>query len=60
MLEDLANLPPAERAVRYRELADEAKRYAESAGFPKTREAYLLMAQQWIRLAEDLESRRAL
>jgi hypothetical protein len=57
VLEELSNLPPSARAERYRELALEADRYAEKSS-EAARQAYRLMAEQWRKLAEDLEGRR--
>ena len=57
MLEELSNLPPSERAKRYRELAAEADRYAENSS-EAVRQSYRIMAEQWRKLADDLERRR--
>ena len=52
---DLSELPPAERAARYRELAAEALERAQAAGGEDIRQSYRLMAEQWNKLAADLE-----
>ncbi len=54
MLEELGKLPPAERAKRYRALADEADRAAAAAS-PAVKQSYVIMAEQWRKLADDLE-----
>ncbi|HYM18560.1 MAG TPA: hypothetical protein VEU06_08360 [Micropepsaceae bacterium] len=49
-------LPPQMRAKRYRELADDARREAANAR-GDTRDSYQAIAEQWDKLAEDLEKR---
>ena len=49
-------LPPPMRAKRYRELADDARREATNAT-GNTRDSYQAIAEQWDKLAEDLEKR---
>jgi len=51
-----SELPPVERAKRYRQLAEDARREAESAK-GTMRESYLTIARQWIELADGLEKR---
>ena len=57
MLQDLQDLSPSERARHYRELADEAVRHADGAP-QSVRQAYLIMAEQWRRLAREAENLR--
>jgi len=42
---DFAHLPPKERAKRYRELADDARREAAKATSEAVRESYLIIAK---------------
>jgi hypothetical protein len=56
MTEDISKLPLEEQIKRYRQMAaDAASVAAKSTG--TTREAYKLMAEQWRKLAEDIEAR---
>ena len=48
---DFSELPLSERAKRYRQLAEDALREAEQAD-ESVRSAYLLIAEQWNRLAQ--------
>ena len=57
MLNALQDLPASERARLYRELADEAVRHADGAP-QSVQQAYLIMAEQWRRLAHDAEGMR--
>jgi hypothetical protein len=53
---DISDLPPAERAKRYRQLADDAElegRRAEGAA----RQSYTLIAATWRRLADEIEAK---
>ena len=52
MLEDLLELAPAERCQRYRELAAAADLFA-SIATGREKEAYLFMAEQWRKLADE-------
>lgn len=55
MTDTFHHLAPKERAKRYRELAEEAEQSGlKSRG--DTREAYRLMAEQWRKLAEEVEA----
>ena len=55
-MDDLADLPPDKRAKRYREMANEADRFAaNTSGDMKT--AYIQMAEQWRKLADDIEKK---
>jgi hypothetical protein len=47
---DYSDLPPVEQAKRYRQLAEDALREAEHAD-GSVRQSYLLIAEQWNRLA---------
>ena len=49
-------LPPHDRAKRYRVLAEDARREAANAT-GETRDSYQAIAEQWDKLAEDLEKR---
>lgn len=52
---DYSELPPALRAVAYRNLAGDARREAGMCKGP-LRESYLLIAMQWERLAAEAEA----
>ena len=52
---DFSELSDAERAKRYRELVDDALREADQWE-GAVRDAYLLIAEQWKRLAETAGS----
>ena len=52
---EISDLPPKERAARYRALAEDATRQAARAGSERMRESYRMMAAQWIRLAEEAD-----
>ena len=49
-------LPPAKRAARYRELAEEMRASAASAATEDSRRAYLQMAVEWLDMADNLEA----
>ena len=53
---ELSELPPEQRVASYRALAEEAQRLAARALSDDTRSAYLLMCQQWLRLATEVEA----
>jgi hypothetical protein len=56
MTDDFSKLPPEEQVKRYRQMAaDAAAVAAKSTG--TTREAYKVIAEQWRKLAEDIEAR---
>jgi hypothetical protein len=55
-MRDLSNLPRDERAARYRELADDADRFAESVKSRAIQHAYRLMARQWRLMADEAEA----
>jgi len=50
---ELSDLPPPARIQRYRDLAADARRQAAMAK-GALRESYILMAEQWERLATEL------
>jgi hypothetical protein len=50
---ELSQLPPGERAKRYRELANETERLATKVE-GGTRAAYKLIAEQWHKLADEV------
>jgi len=53
---ELSDLPPARRIERYRELAEQARLSAlRTEG--EIRQAYLLLARQWAKLARDTAER---
>jgi hypothetical protein len=52
---DISRLPPKERAAHYRRLAEDADKYAKTATGP-IRQSYELIAEQWRKLAEEIES----
>jgi hypothetical protein len=52
---DISDLPPRERAVHYRSMAEDADGYAKrSKG--SARESYVLMARQWRQLADEADA----
>ena len=53
-LSDFPYLPPHARAKRYRALAQDARNEAEKAT-GALRESYLLSAEKWDKMAEELE-----
>jgi hypothetical protein len=53
---DMSQLTPAQRARRYRALADDAQRLAARAASESIRDSYALMTQQWLKLAEEAET----
>ena len=55
VMADLSDLPPAERAGRYRECADMHLRLAEEAQAGEARAAHLELAALWTRLATQAE-----
>ena len=52
---EFSELPPWERAKRYRQLAQDAEKMAAQSKDP-IRESYLLMAEQWRKLADQVEA----
>jgi hypothetical protein len=52
---DISELPPHFRAVRYRELAAQALGYADRATTAKMRDSYVLLAEHWNKLADDID-----
>jgi hypothetical protein len=50
---ELSDLPPAKRLQRYRQLASDARHEADRAK-GAVRQSYLLIAEQWDRLAAEL------
>jgi len=54
-MSELFNLPPAERAKRYREFAAEASRLAAATPERITRQSYLMIAEQWQKRADAIE-----
>jgi len=53
--DDLADLSSAERAACYRQFAKQAEEWAEKAQTLDTRASFQFLAQQWGRLANQLE-----
>jgi phytoene/squalene synthetase len=51
----LSKLPAAERAKRYREFAEDAEKWARATD-KSARQSYLVMAQTWRKLAEQVGS----
>ncbi len=51
----LSKLPAAERAKRYREFAEDAEKWARATD-KSARQSYLVMAQTWRKLAEQIGS----
>jgi hypothetical protein len=54
-----SELPPRERAKRYRALAEDARTEAARATAQKVRESYIIIAERWEDMALDLERRLA-
>jgi len=52
---EFSHLPPKERAKRYRELAQDARREAASSKGAANK-SYLIIAEQWEKLAADAEA----
>ncbi len=52
---EFSHLPPKERARRYRELAQDARREAANSKGP-AQQSYLLIAEQWEKLAADSDA----
>jgi hypothetical protein len=48
----------ADDAARYRKQAEEARQHAERAVSPFDKEAWLRIAEEWLKLAQSLEARR--
>ena len=55
-MDDVERLPLSERPARYRQLADDAERYAASAISPQARDSYLKIANEWRKLAASVEA----
>ena len=56
--EDLADLSSPERAVCYRQFAKQAEEWAEKAQTLETRASFQFLAQQWDRLANQIDPPR--
>ena len=52
---ELSKLPAAQRAWRYRQFAEDAEKWAMAAD-KSARQSYLVMAQTWRKLAEQIGS----
>jgi hypothetical protein len=52
---EFSHLPPKERAKRYRELAQDARREAANSK-GAAHQSYLIIAEQWEKLARDAEA----
>jgi hypothetical protein len=50
------DLPPAERAACYRQQAEEIQFRATRAVNEDLKAAYLLVAEDWLKLADDIEA----
>jgi len=57
-MDEYLQLPPSARAKRYRSLAGDARRAAEKID-GEVRGSYLMLADQWDRLALEAEKRAA-
>ncbi len=53
--EDLADLSSPERAVCYRQFAKQAEEWAEKAQTLETRASFQFLAQQWDKLANQID-----
>ena len=56
--DDLADLSSPERAVCYRQFAKQAEAWAEKAQTLETRASFQFLAQQWDRLANQIDPAR--
>jgi hypothetical protein len=54
---DCFDLPPRERAVRYRAYAEQMQVGAAAALTEQTRAGYLKMAQEWLHLADEIDAK---
>jgi hypothetical protein len=54
-ISDMSELPPHFRAIRYRELAAQALGYADRATTAMMRDSYVLLAEHWKKLADDID-----
>ena len=52
---EISDLPPTERAARYRALAEDAKRQGSRATSESMRDSYDMMAAQWTKLADEAD-----
>jgi len=52
---EVGDLPPRERAARYRDLAQAQCELAEASELPEIRATHLELAAMWSRLAEEAE-----
>ena len=55
-MDDLTRLPARERVARYKSLAADAERLAGEARAPSVRQSYLVLAEQWRQLADEVEA----
>lgn len=49
------DLPPEERAARYREMAEHTQTLAQKVANPRLREAYVELSARWRALAESTQ-----
>jgi hypothetical protein len=52
---DLSNLPPRERAKKYRQFSEDALKWAE-ASKGQVSDYYRIIADEWRKLADELEA----
>lgn len=57
MTQPLHSLPPEQRSLKYRELADGAYRMAREATSPDQKAEYMRQALGWHSMAQDVEAR---
>ena len=55
MEQSIENLPPEQRAQRYRKLAKDALRKAQKASDPDRQAEYFSMASSWHAMASEME-----
>ena len=55
-IDDLATLQPGQRVERYRKFAKDAEISAGNALTPHSAASYLILAEQWRALADEVES----
>lgn len=57
-MDDLPDLPPKERAAKYRQYASDAERWAARSN-GAVQVSYRIIAVQWRKLADDLDPKGA-
>ncbi|HVI33969.1 hypothetical protein [Phenylobacterium sp.] len=52
---EIGDLPPRQRATRYKDLAQAQRELADACDLPEIRATHLELAAMWARLAEEAE-----